>query len=204
MKIHVETDARPPTYRSAVVYATADRPFEGAAIIIRLKDGVAVTGCWPRWPEVMSGRSALWRATPYPRAFGDRTLYSFGIRLDLMGEAPITARVAEWRVEGGIVTLEASRRRGLRAAVGPLLPGFVVLDSRGAAKLIGGSSAYYVLVEGTDVRVRLKAPPQETASGFLEYEPEALEMPFEVRARGLDLLVVERVMVVRLWDLQLL
>ncbi len=201
LKVHVEADAEPPRYRSSIVYLTADEPIEGAELVVRLKGGVAVTGFWPRRPDSADERGAAWRVDAYPRPFGDRVVYSFGVRLDLDGEARLSARVARWRARGPAVELEAAREGGLRAVVGPLAPGFRILGSLGALSLVGEPAARYVVVEGGLLRLELEVPPSPVVAGYLEYPPDPGELPFDAEVRGAEVSEVERTLVARLRDL---
>jgi hypothetical protein len=197
LKVHVEADAAGPRYRGAVVYLTSREPFEGV-LRLELREGVAVTGCWPRWPDKAGERSAAWRVEPYVRRFGGSALFSFGVRLDLEGRAELSASVGRWSAEGGVVELEAGRSGGLRAVVGPLAPGCKVLGFRGSLRVIEGALTY-VVVEGEHAALRVSASGLVT--GYLEYEPIPCEMPFEVELKGLRVTSVERTLIVRLEDL---
>lgn len=201
MKIHIEADSEPFAYREAVVYITLDELVEGVELHLRLKEGVAVTDCWPRWPDRMGEREAVWFATLYPRRFEGGILYSFGVRLGLKGGAQTTIDALKWRAEGRAVVLEAIRGLGLRAVIGPLLPGFKILGSHGEVGIVGERGAQYVVVEGEAVSLRLELEEQGIVGGFVEYEPEPTEMPFEVEVRGIANPIFERKMVVRLQDL---
>jgi len=199
LKVHVEADAWPPRFRDAVVYLTSEGPLSGE-VVVRLREGVAVTGCWPRWPDEMGERVAVWRITPYERDLGGRRLLSFGVRLELAGEARLAVSVVRWEASGGVLRLEAAREGGLRAVVGPM-PSFRLLGSRGSVSTLGSPPARYVEVRGE--RVALEVAARGLVAGFLEYEPSEGELPFEVEVRGVGLGRVERVMVIRLPDLEL-
>ncbi|MEM1810063.1 MAG: hypothetical protein QW448_04845 [Thermofilaceae archaeon] len=203
VKVHVEADADPPAYRSAVVYVTLGEPLEGVEILLRLREGVAVTGCWPRWPDRMGEREALWLATLYPRRFEGGIVYSFGVRLDLQGAPPEVLGNLRWGLRGRAIVLEAVREPRVRALVGPLRPGFKVLSSLGRLEVVGEPLARYIAIEGRSVALELEAPGQSVVSGYLEFEPEDGEMPFEVEVLGLTNPVFERTMIVRLRDLHL-
>lgn len=200
MKVHVEADAAGRRYRSAVVYLTSEEPVRGE-LALELREGVAVTGCWPRWPDEMGERSAVWRIETYPRNFGERVLHSFGIRLDLEGEANLSAEVVRWSVEGGVAALEARRGEGLRAFVGPLAPGYRVLRFEGRLSTIEASGLAYLVLEGQRVALELDAKGQGVLAGHLEYDPLPEELPFELKLRGARAAGVEKVLAVRLEDL---
>lgn len=203
VKIHVEANTDPPAYREAVVYVTLGEPVEGVEIVLRLKESVTVTNCWPRWPDRMGEREALWLATLYPRRLKWGVVYSFGVRLDLQGRLDASLEAVKWEVEDRKVILEAVRKLGLKAVVGPLRPGFGIFDSLGEVEIVRGHGAGYIVIEGGNVAVKLKVAEQGTVSGYLEYEPEASEMPFEVEVRGLTNPTFERTLVLRLPDLHL-
>lgn len=198
MKIHVEADAAGLKYKSAVVYLTSEKSF-GGALALKLKEGVAATGCWPRWPDEMGERFASWRVEPYVRRFGDRLLHSFGVRLDLDGRAELFARVDRWSAEGGVVELEASRSGGLRAVVGPLARSCEVLSFEGSLRTVENAHLMYVVVEGEHVALRVSA--SGLVAGYLECEPVPSELPFEVEVRGFQVTSEERVLLLRLEDL---
>ena len=198
LKVHVEADAIGPRYRGAVVYLSSEEPF-GGALVLKLRGKVAVTGCWPRWPDVMSERSAAWKVESYVRRFGARLLYSFGVRLDLEGVAELSASVDKWSAEGGTVELEACRSGGLKAVVGPLAPGYRLLSFKGSLRVIEAAPSTYVMIEGE--RVALQVNASGLVTGHLECVPLPSEMPFEVELKGLRVTSVERTLIVRLEDL---
>jgi len=198
LKVHVEADAAGPKYRGAVVYLTSEKPFEGA-LTLALREGVAVTGCWPRWPDEMGERLATWRVEPYVRRFGNRSLYSFGVRLDLEGKAELSAKVDKWSAEGGVIELEACRGGGLKAVIGPLTRGYRVLSFTGSLRSVEAAPLAYMVVEGERVALRISA--MGSVTGHLEYEPPPSEMPFELRLEGFRVTSAERELLVRLEDL---
>ena len=200
LKVHVEADAASSGCRSAVAYLTSEEPFEGV-LELRLREGIAVTGCWPRWPDEMSERSAVWRVEPYTRRFGNRVLYSFGVRLDLEGGVELSAAVDRWLAEGGIVELEARRKGGLRAVVGPLARSYRVLSSKGILRAVEAAPFTYIVLEGDCVAVRLHTEEQGVLAGHLEYQPSFEELPFELELKGFTVASVESVLLARLEDL---
>jgi hypothetical protein len=200
LKIHVEADAASSSCRSAVVYLTSEEPFEGI-LGLRLKEGTAVTGCWPRWPDEMGEQSAVWRVEPYTRRFGNRVLYSFGVRLDLEGRVELSAVVDRWLAESGTVELEARREGGLKAVIGPLARSYRVLSSRGVLRAVEAAPFTYLVLEGDRVAVRLHTEEQGVLAGHLEYQPSFEELPFELELKGFTVAGVESVLLARLEDL---
>ena len=201
LKIHVEADVAGPRYRDAVVYLTSEEPFEGA-LTLKLREGVAVTGCWPRWPDEMGEQSAVWRVEPYTRRFGNRVLYSFGVRLDLKGRVELSAVVDRWLAEGSVIVLEARREGGLKAVVGPLARSCRILSFKGILRMVDATPFTYIALEGDCVAVRLHAEEQGVLAGHLEYEPSFEELPFELELKGFTIASVESVLLARLEDLR--
>lgn len=200
LKVHLEADVASSNCRSAVIYLTSEEPFEGV-LGLRLKEGIAITGCWPRWPDEMDERSAVWRVEPYTRHFGNRVLYSFGVRLDLEGRVQLSTVVDRWLAVGSIVELEARRKGGLRAVVGPLARSYRVLSFRGVLRAVAAAPFTYLVLEGDRVAIRLHTDEQGVLAGHLEYQPSFEELPFELELEGFTAASVESVLLARLEDL---
>lgn len=203
LKVHVEADAALLEYREAVIYLTAAKPVSGAEVEVELREGVAITGCWPRWPDRMEERVAAWRVETYPRDFEERVLHSFGLRLDLAGAFKPTAHILRWELRERVVELSAERGGGLRAIVGPLAPGFRLIEWRGRLARLESLAHSYVTLKGESIRLLLELGDQLLVSGRVEYVPNSREAPFEVKLKGVRAGEREETLSLRLDDLAL-
>ncbi|MEM1508365.1 MAG: hypothetical protein QW291_02685 [Thermofilaceae archaeon] len=204
VKVVVEVDAEERVFRSAIIYLTSTKPFRGTELIIELRDGLAVTDCWPRWPDDIQDLRLIWKSNSYPRYFNpSKTRYSFGVRLRLSGPANLSARIHEWRYGDGLVKLEASRSEGLKAIVGPFTENARVFEKEGALAWVSNGGIRYFLVEGKCVRLYVEANGGYITTGCLEYTPKDLEMPFSVSIKTRSRSRSKKLLIARLSDLYL-
>lgn len=203
VKVVVEADAEEKVFRNAVVYLTSAKPFRGVELAVALREGLAVTDCWPRWPDDIQDLRLTWKAQSYPRHFTSRVRHSFGVRLRLSGPANLSARIREWRYAGGLVRLEASRPGGLKAVVGPFAESARVLEREGGLTRVSSGGVKYFIVKGERVQLSVEAVGGYVTTGYIEYAPGNLEMPFDVEIKARGRLRFKRQLIARLSDLYL-
>ncbi|RLE88960.1 MAG: hypothetical protein DRJ67_00610 [Thermoprotei archaeon] len=203
VKVVVEVDEASRKYKSSVIYLTSPSPFSGVRICVTLKPSIAITSCWPRWPDLIEGRRAVWVASSYSRDFGGRRLYSYGIRLELGGRARLPVVVRKWGRRGGLVELEVEGPEGLEALVGPLAPGYSILRARGRISTcpLQGRAYVFVREEGGLLSLALNVGLQGLLTGQLMYEPSPDELPFTLKVETLGPVEYEYSLVLRLADL---
>lgn len=204
VKIVVEADAEEKVFQNVTIYLTSIKPFKGTELTVKLREGLAVTDCWPRWPDEIQDLCLTWKSYSYPRYFNSSKIrYSFGVRLRLSGPADLSARIHEWCYGKGFVKLVASRSGGLKAIVGPFTENSHILGSEGALTWISSHGMKYFLIRGEWVRLCVEAIGGCMLTGYLEYVPEDLEMPFSVSIKTKEQIHSKKLLIARLSDLYL-
>jgi len=203
VKVVIEVDEAAREYKSSVIYLTSLSPFSSVKVYVELRPYVAVTSCWPKWPDLIEGRRAVWIASSYPRDFGGRRLYSYGIRLELRGKARLPVLVRKWRRSGRLIELEAEGPEGLEALIGPLAPGYSILRVRGRASTCPLQGCAYVIVREEEglLGLALDVGSQGLLTGQLMYRPGLEELPFTLEVEDPKPLEYEYELVLRLADL---
>ena len=204
-RVVVEVDEKSRKYKHLTIYLTSKHAFKGVKVWLSLKPGVTVTDCWPNWPNEIGEMNAMWIANSYPRRFGSRVLYSYGVRMELRGPVRLPIRIAAWDWKRGRIRLKARGPRGFKAYIGPLIVGYKATARVGLLEEYGVQGYVYLAVEevGGSVDVIIRPLSQPVVAGYLAYYPAPDEVPFNLRIEYWDIEETVCEVIVRLPDLVL-
>ncbi len=176
----MELDALTGQLNFATIYFTSDQDFTGESIELVLGENIGVKDVWPRWPEDISEKSARWVANAYPRYLGSKKVYSFGIRLGLIGYYKPPVRVEEWRIDRGAIKLRALTPISTRLFIGPFIDDVKPRLWRGRLEEEYRGNVIYLVIETSEqgeIHLEIPAPLQPLVAGFFEHKAPLEVLP---------------------------
>ena len=184
IQIVIEVDAVNGKLGHGTIYVNSENMQEMAEeLTVEFKDGISISNSWPKWPEKIEGKLAYWRIEPYIRHLKGKLLYSYGLRIDLLGVMYVPINLSKWYLEKDTIYLDAQVEKPMSAVIGPFIYKGYPISWRGKMRVEKGDNYDYIIISNSENEISLSAkihPVQPLVTGFFEYEAEEREIPIKV------------------------
>jgi len=184
IQIVIEVDAVNGRLGHGTIYINSKNLNEMAKeLAVEFSEGISISNSWPRWPEKIEGKRAYWQIKPYIRYLKGKLLYSYGLRIDLLGEIRVPITLSKWYIEKDTVYLDARVEKPMSAIIGPFVYEGYPINWQGKMRVEKGDNYDYIIISSSGNMISLSAkirPVQPLVTGFFEYEAEENEIPIKV------------------------